>query len=330
MMALSPSHWLTASATYAIDDDDSLLSILAVFDNGKTDRGFVNSACTSIHWGPEQPTDAPGAPEPARYVWASPCNESDATQTGWSIESFPSGSYVMVKYSIKKEHGASFTGCLDRSGGWLRVSECTGLVTQRFVKIPTSTGICSSLREGTNCGGYDLDVKQNVETAQECCNFCSRVKGCSAWTWNGQTHAAGEKSCYAKSACPQPKVAQMQTSGFAPVAAFVLAAQDNLHLCVDINEHSATTCKVLADTSAVGGVPTKLHPTRIALGKEGRSCSDECNTDNECVAWALHARQSGVSYCWLYSSYTAEQQQIDPNGAFTFGTRCSNTVGPVR
>jgi hypothetical protein len=279
MLALSPTGWLTARATYTVDNGeggDGLLRLLAVYDNGKTQTGLVSASCESIHWGAE--VIAAGA----KYAWASPCNDSDATQVGWSLEALPSitHAHVLVKYA-----STSFTGCLDRSQGWLTVSRCTGLAEQRFLKVPAGNGICSSMREGTNCPGNNI-AKSSLHTSpEECCAFCKSIPGCTAWTFNGQEQPL--MACFAKSQCPHPYINKTHTSGVAPAPSFALVAEDDPSKCVDIKEHSATACKVLTNTQISDGTPTPAHPDDVAVTNY-QNCSDLCSKDIDCIAWQFN------------------------------------------
>jgi hypothetical protein len=128
MISLAPTDWLTATLSY-VDVYRIRPSVRAVYDNGNSKYGSVSEDCSSIHWGVETPPAGT-----LRYAWASACNATDVTQMGWSLLSVSSldpnddTPYTLVKYTTP-----AFTGCLDRSRGWLSVAACTATMEQKWV-----------------------------------------------------------------------------------------------------------------------------------------------------------------------------------------------------
>jgi hypothetical protein len=152
MLALNPTDWLTASATYKILPGShgsiaTIFEITAVFDNGKTLVGRLDrTVCTSIDWGPPAEDS-----KYRRYAWGSPCNDTDSTQRGWTIQQYSDsqqgGQYAILKYHqtfTDPQDGALvvFDGCLDRAGtssakvDLLGVYKCTNLEEQRWRMLP--------------------------------------------------------------------------------------------------------------------------------------------------------------------------------------------------
>jgi hypothetical protein len=102
MLALNPTDWLTASASYKLvspwnSPTPAPWQIDAVFDNGKIETGTIDrTICSSIHWGPPKQNAVN-----RRYAWGSPCDDEDKTQRGWSVDVYNDkvqGTYCTVLY----------------------------------------------------------------------------------------------------------------------------------------------------------------------------------------------------------------------------------------
>ena len=76
---------------------------------------------------------------------------------------------------------------------------------------------------GINCAGAHSIVPDPplVYSAADCCAFCARTEGCTAWTWNGLDGGGGHgnKQCYAKYNCtsPQKNDAGLTSGGAVPL-----------------------------------------------------------------------------------------------------------------
>jgi hypothetical protein len=137
MLALTPTDWLTATGTFTEQTGEYVPSpapwvLSAVLDNGKRLEGLLSrTSCSSIHWGPPAQYMSN-----RKYLWGSPCNDTDVTQIGWSIQKLlddDGSEYVVLKYSntdVTSSYPKVFTGCIDRSG------TNSGGESQAFVSVP--------------------------------------------------------------------------------------------------------------------------------------------------------------------------------------------------
>jgi hypothetical protein len=169
LLALTPLDWLTAigSAYYVLEPTGMKITIDAFFDNGNRDMGFVNDACSQIHWGPKESADI----TPSRFAWATACNDSDASQQGWSVYSDgeKDTTIVHVKYTSAD---LGFTGCLNSVGdvdghGWLSITECTGLKQQTFVKHPIDFDEGIFVLQSAHAPNLCVDIYQAKGPAME-------------------------------------------------------------------------------------------------------------------------------------------------------------------
>merc|ERR1719203_423169 len=55
---------------------------------------------------------------------------------------------------------------------------------------------CSTDVHGYNCEGNDIGHVSGITAHTDCCNACTALSGCTAWTWHYPTH-----DCYLKSSC---------------------------------------------------------------------------------------------------------------------------------
>jgi hypothetical protein len=154
MIALTPTDWLTASASYTNQtySRDSPWVITAIFDNGKVLNGTMErSYCSRIHWGPpaQQARNV-------KYPWAAPCNDSDPMQIGWQLKAYPktttSPEYSVVYYNQYEPYRndprrkrLAWVGCLDRATPAINnipitvLYTCTRLDSQKWIKYPVGT-----------------------------------------------------------------------------------------------------------------------------------------------------------------------------------------------